>query len=49
VDRVHGTGFLEIMHWKPLIAIPVEIVEVLNGTDSLNISEISVPYRKSAT
>jgi hypothetical protein len=33
VDMVHGTDFLEIMHWKPLIAIPVEIVEVLTGTD----------------
>jgi len=34
VDRVHGTGFQEIRPWRPLSAIPVEIVEVLTGTDS---------------
>jgi len=34
VDRVHGTGFPEIRPWKPLLAIPVEIVDVLTGTDS---------------
>jgi len=34
VDRVHGTGFPEIRPWKPRLAIPVEIVEVLTGTDS---------------
>ena len=33
VDRVHGTGFPEIRPWRPLIAIPVEIVEVVAGTD----------------
>ncbi len=34
VDRVHGTGFPEIRPWKPLIAIPVEFVDVVTGTDS---------------
>ena len=34
VDRVHGTGFQEIRPWKPRLAIPVEIVEVVRGTDS---------------
>ncbi len=34
VDRVHGTGFQEIMLWRPLIASPVEIVDVVTGTDS---------------
>ena len=34
VDRVHGTGFLEIRPWKPCSAIPVEIVDVVAGTDS---------------
>jgi len=34
VDRVHGTGFQEIRSWRPLIANPVEIVDVLTGTDS---------------
>ena len=34
VDRVHGTGFPEIRPWRPLLAIPVEIVEVVRGTDS---------------
>ncbi len=34
VDRVHGTGFPEIRPWRPLIAIPVEFVEVVTGTDS---------------
>jgi len=34
VDRVHGTGFPEIRPWRPLIAIPVEIVDVVAGTDS---------------
>jgi hypothetical protein len=34
VDRVHGTGFPEIRPWRPRLAIPVEIVEVLTGTDS---------------
>jgi len=33
VDRVHGTGFLEIRPWRPLSAIPVEIVDVVAGTD----------------
>ena len=33
VDRVHGTGFPEIRPWKPLIAIPVDIVDVVTGTD----------------
>jgi len=33
VDRVHGTGFQEIRPWRLLIAIPVEIVEVVAGTD----------------
>ena len=35
VDRVHGTGFHEIRSWRPRLAIPVEIVDVLTGTDSL--------------
>ena len=34
VDRVHGTVFPEIRPWRPLIANPVEIVDVLTGTDS---------------
>jgi hypothetical protein len=34
VDRVHGTGFQEIRPWWPLSAIPVEIVDVVAGTDS---------------
>ena len=34
VDRVHGTGFPEIRPWRPRLAIPVEIVEVVRGTDS---------------
>ena len=34
VDRVHGTGFPENRHWRPHLAIPVEIVDVLTGTDS---------------
>jgi hypothetical protein len=33
VDRVHGTGFPEIRHWRPRLAIPVEIVDVLTVTD----------------
>ena len=33
VDRVHGTGFQEIMLWRLLIAIPVDIVDVVTGTD----------------
>ncbi len=33
VDRVHGTGFPEIRPWRPLIAIPVEFVDVVTGTD----------------
>ena len=33
VEIVHGTGFLEIRLWRPQLAIPVEIVEVLTGTD----------------
>ena len=28
------TGFHEIKPWRPLIAIPVEIVDVVTGTDS---------------
>jgi hypothetical protein len=35
VDRVHGTGFPEIRSWRPQLAIPVEIVDVVAGTDSL--------------
>jgi len=34
VDRVHGTSFPEIKPWRPLIAIPVEFVDVVRGTDS---------------
>ena len=34
VDRVHGTGFQEIMLWRPQLAIPVEFVDVVTGTDS---------------
>ena len=34
VDRVHGTGFPENMLRMPLSAIPVEIVDVVAGTDS---------------
>jgi hypothetical protein len=37
VDRVHannGTGFQEIRPWRPLLEIPVEIVDVVAGTDS---------------
>ena len=34
VDRVHGTGFPEIRPWRPRLAIPVEIVDVVAGTDS---------------
>ncbi len=34
VDRVHGTGFPEIRPWRPLIAIPVEFVDVVTGTDN---------------
>ncbi len=34
VDRVHGTGFQEIRPWRPHLAIPVEIVDVVAGTDS---------------
>lgn len=33
VDRVHGTGFLEIRSWRPLSAIPVDNVDFLTGTD----------------
>jgi len=33
VDRVHGTGFPEIKPWRPLSAIPVEMVDVVPGTD----------------
>jgi len=33
VDRVHGTGSPEIRPWRPLSAIPVEIVDVVPGTD----------------
>ena len=35
VDRVHGTGSPEIRPWRPLIAIPVEIVDVVTGTDNI--------------
>ena len=35
VDRVHGTGFHEIRPWRPLLAIPVENVDVVTGTDGL--------------
>jgi len=34
VDRIHGTGFQEIKPWRTLIAIPVEFVDVVTGTDS---------------
>jgi len=34
VDRVHGTGFQEIMLWRPRSAIPVEILDIVTGTDS---------------
>jgi len=34
LERVHGTGFSEIRPWRPRLAIPVEIVDVLTGTDS---------------
>lgn len=34
VDRVHGTGSPEIRPWRPLITIPVGIVDVVTGTDS---------------
>ncbi len=33
VDRVHGTGFPEIRPWRPQLAIPVEFVDVVAGTD----------------
>jgi|GEM_PF-3380765 len=33
VDRVHGTGFPEIRLWRPQLAIPVEFVDVVTGTD----------------
>jgi hypothetical protein len=33
-DRVHGTGFPEIRPWRPQLAIPVEFVDVVTGTDS---------------
>jgi len=33
VDRVHGTGSPEIRPWRPQLAIPVEFVDVLTGTD----------------
>ena len=33
VDRVHGTGFPEIRPWRPRLAIPVEFVDVVRGTD----------------
>ena len=38
VDRVHGTGFPEIRPWRPQLAIPVDIVDVLAGTDSSGIA-----------
>ena len=34
VDRVHGTVFQEIRPLRPLSAIPVEILDVVAGTDS---------------
>ena len=34
VDRVHGTGSPEIRPWRPQLAIPVEFVDVVRGTDS---------------
>jgi len=37
VDRVHGTGFQEIRLWRPLIAIPVEFVDVVTGTDGFEL------------
>jgi hypothetical protein len=33
MEMVHGTGFLEIRLWRPKLAIPVEIVDVVAGTD----------------
>ncbi len=44
VDRVHGTGFPEIRPLRPQLAIPVEFVDVVRGTDS------SVPvFKKSGS
>ena len=37
-DRVHGTCFLEFRPWRPQLAIPVVIVEVVRGTDSYKCS-----------
>ncbi len=47
MDRVHGTGFLRIMLWRPLLAIPVEIVDVVRGTDDLQLyTRIRYKYNK---
>jgi hypothetical protein len=34
LERLPGTPFQEFMHWRRRSAIPVEIVEVVRGTDS---------------
>ena len=34
VDRVHGTSSPEIRPWRPQLAIPVEILDIVTGTDS---------------
>ena len=34
LDRLHGSCFPEIRPWRPLFAIPVEIVDVVPGTDN---------------
>ena len=36
LDRVHGTGCQEIRPWRPLLAIPVEFVDVVTGTDGIS-------------
>ncbi len=33
VVGVHGTGFQEIRPWRPQLAIPVEFVDVVTGTE----------------
>jgi len=33
VEIVHGTGFPEIRPWRPRLAIPVDDVDFLTGTD----------------
>ncbi len=39
VDRVHGTGSPEIRPWRPQLAIPVEIVDFVPGTDGSPLEE----------